>query len=135
MTSAVTDEILKLQRSSEIMAIRKFDLEDVTNVQAEIDQFFPIKITQIESLLERIHEQYPLVDRTEIAWVVKGFFSVLRRKLLNGEAISFGLLVKSFHFVVSKRSPNREAGSSVEPLLQIRVRLRTPPRLREDYAK
>lgn len=117
------------------MAMRKFELEDVETVQAETDQDYPIATKSLADVCERIYEQYPLVDRTELAVVVRGFFRVLRRKLLNGETISFASFVTNFHLGISKKISIRSTGEPNESVDQIRVRLRTPRRMREEYAK
>lgn len=109
--------------------LEKIRIEELESLLTTLSKDFPITIRFIEPILERIYEQYPLVDRTIIAIVVRGFFVVLRKKLLSGESISLSSFFRKFGFYVGYKiiGENR--------IKQIRVRIRTPLVIRNGYGK
>lgn len=48
----------------------------------------PISLAYIQHIIDRIHNRYPLVDKSDIAIVVKAFFESIRDILFAGDSIS-----------------------------------------------
>jgi len=61
-----------------------FDDDTIQDIRAE----FPIRAHRINSIIERINEQYPLIDRVNITLVVQSFFETLRDEILSGGIVT-----------------------------------------------
>jgi len=85
-----------------------------------IAKHFPIQIKSIDSIVTRIHEQYPTVDRSVISTVVASFFTVLRTELLDGKLINFVKYLPSMGIFVYERNN----------ALVIKPKLKTPESLK-----
>ena len=98
---------------------------DLTALEIEIQERFPVSIKFIQNILTRIHEQYPLADRTTIAVVVKAFFELLRQSLIEGKVITLEGYFTKFQLGVSYRQLNGRS----QP--RLRVKMNTPRGLRK----
>jgi hypothetical protein len=69
----------------------KFYLRNISNEQMVelLNKEYPIDLRYNEDLVERVHTQYPLVSKTEIATVIKCVFSSMRDLLFLGKTFNF----------------------------------------------
>jgi hypothetical protein len=61
-----------------------------------LDQEYPIKLTDTR-IIDRIHAQYPIIPKHEVAMIVRACFEVLRARLILGDLIRIkGFLIDLF---------------------------------------
>jgi hypothetical protein len=99
----------------------KYDCEKIVE---ELDANFPIGLKKIEYLLDRVYEQYPIVDRTTVVLVVKEFLKEIRKRLVNGETLYLsGYFIETkIHFY--------ETNSLTGIIKKMKIKMRTPKTVR-----
>ena len=76
----------------------------------------PIKINNILYMIDRIHNKYPLISKTDMVIIINALFDVIRELLLNSKIVSINGLFA--HAYVHKYIRNRT--------LVPKVKLKTP---------
>lgn len=69
-----------------------------------ISKNFPIKIKSIDSVITRIHEQYPVVDRSVVSSVVQAFFATMRDEMLSGKLLNFAKYLPAMGIFIYSRN-------------------------------
>jgi len=54
----------------------------------DFNKEFPISLARIQHIIDRVHDRYPIVDKSDIALVTKTFFESIRSILLAGGTVS-----------------------------------------------
>lgn len=90
-----------------------------------INEEYPIEIRQLEPIIDRIHQKYPLIDKVQISLIVRAVFESIREFLILGYVINFNkfltdMKLNFFTHVI---------GGRISPAL--RVKLKTPKILRK----
>ena len=90
----------------------------------EINVQYPVNLKYNESLVDRIHDRYPLVSKTDVSIVVKAVFQSFRDLLVLGKVLNFNNLFfdTKLHFFDHRR------GGHILPSLKVKIS--TPPPLR-----
>ncbi len=70
-----------------------------------IDKELPIHLKNNEDLINKIHQKYPLLTKSEIAVIVKGFFQCLRDVLVSNQVVHVTKLMchVKWHFRKEKK--------------------------------
>lgn len=102
--------------------VKKINYKNLTLDQLidQVNQCLPINLSDKFSLIEQIHEKYPLVDKKDISITVKAFFDVLRESLLSGDIIHFNKTFSSMKLHIYKYHRDNKDHISVK------VKLSTP---------
>ena len=50
-----------------------------------IEKMFPMRIKNMERIIQRVQEQYPTIDRSAVTMVIHSFFTMMRFELLTGK--------------------------------------------------
>jgi len=109
----------KVDQEFHYLEISKEEFRDAVNEE------FPIEIRQLESIIDRIHHKYPLIDKTQISLIVRAFFESLRDFLILGYEINFNKLLTNMKL----RFFTHVINGKINPAL--RVKLKTPSSLRK----
>jgi len=91
----------------------------------QINKDLPISIKYNEDLVNRVYNRYPLINKSEVAIIIKSIFIVIRELLILGKVLSFGDL---FFNTQLKFFTFRYKGVIFPSL---RVSLITPPKLKD----
>ena len=86
----------------------------------------PISLIHIQHIIDRIYDRYPLVEKHQIAVVVKAFFEILRFTLLAGDTISIINMFSKMHLYHFSRIQNNKFSRVVK------VKLRTARNLKDE---
>lgn len=62
---------------------------------------YPIKLNNGEDLIERIHNKYPLITKTEIAVIINATFESIREFLIRGDIINISNFVNGLRIKVT----------------------------------
>lgn len=81
---------------------------------------YPVKLRYNEDLINRIHTRYPLVDKAQIAIVVRGTFESFRDFLFMGKIINLYTLFFDFKAFVYKKSEKFSLKSSIKTPSEIK---------------
>lgn len=104
-----------------------FTFKDQTHQQMvdDLNDHYPISLKHNESLVNRVHARYPLLDKSEVGIIIKAVFASFRDLLVLGKILNFNNLFfdTKLHFFDYRR------GGRILPSL--RVRISTPPKLRK----
>jgi nucleoid DNA-binding protein len=65
--------------------------------QDDLNKKFPINISTIQDIIDRVSKRYPLVEKHEITRITKVFFEVLRKLLFDGHSISLTPIFTNMH--------------------------------------
>lgn len=108
--------------------VKPFFFQDMTH-QEMVDQLndeFPVNLKYNEDLIDRIHQKYPLLDKTQISYIVKAVFQSFRDLLVLQKVLNFNNLFfdAKLHFFDYRK------GARILPSLK--VKLTTPPKLRKN---
>lgn len=82
---------------------------------------FPLNLKDLAPLVDRIHEKYPYIDKSEISLIVKATFESIREFLVLGYVINFNkfLFDMKLHFYRIKEK------------IGVKVKAKTPPKFKE----
>jgi hypothetical protein len=72
---------------------REFVFTD-SDLAGHLDQDYPIKLTKLQDLIERVASRYPLIEKMEVSRIIKAIFESLRELLVLGCNLNFE---KIFH--------------------------------------
>lgn len=64
-----------------------------------INKVLPIKISNLESIIDKIHIRYPLVDKVSIALTVKATLETIRELLIKGKVLNFNNVFYGLRFL------------------------------------
>lgn len=84
----------------------------------------PVNLKYNEELVNRVHARYPLVDKSQVAIVVRSIFQSFRDLLVLGKVLNFNNLFfdTKLHFFDYRK------GAAILPSLKVKIS--TPPPLR-----
>jgi hypothetical protein len=82
----------------------------------------PINLSYNEDLINRVYARYPIINKAQVALIVKGVFQSFRDLLVAGEILNFHNLFfnTKLHFYIKKNA------------LNLKVKISTPPKLRKN---
>ena len=111
---------------SNMKNIRQIKFKNIDNSEMVkiINDNFPISLKKNEDLINRIHTRYPILDKSQVAFIVLSIFQSMRELLILDKTISLQnlfLSMKLFYF-------QYRHGEHILPAL--RVKVATPPDLR-----
>lgn len=112
-------EVMLRIRMKKQKTIKEFFFTE-DNVLRELNTTLPIKLRYLEGLIERVYKRYPLLNKSEVAVIVKAAFEALRELLVSGCVLNFNKFVfdMKLHFF----------GDMLHP--SVKVKLTTPPGIR-----
>jgi len=101
----------------------------VEDLVDDIRSKLPINIKKLENIIDRIHEKYPLIDKTEVAIIVKAIFETMRELLIQKRQININNFFNSmkFYYFTGFRLGH------IVPSLKIKIN--TSPKLRKYVRK
>ncbi len=88
---------------------------------SQINEELPITCEYMGDLVNRIHEKYPEVDKTNIAHVVKAFLTVMREIIISSKIINLDKYLFDMKLLVY----------TVRKFPAIKMHLSTPPPLKK----
>ena len=106
--------------------VKEYVFKDMTHHEMMdlLNKELPVNIKYNEDLVNRVHERYPFVDKTDVAIVIKGIFQSFRDLLVLGKVLNFNKLffdTKLYFFDYRKNG---------HILPSLKVKISTPPPLR-----
>src|SRR5574337_1640130 len=106
--------------------VKPFFFKNLTHQQMvdKLNQEYPVNIKYNERLVNRVYTRYPLINKSEVSFIIRAVFQSLRDLLVLGNVLNFnGLFFDTkLHFFVHRRE-NRTLPS-------LKVKISTPPSLR-----
>lgn len=107
--------------------VKPFVFKEKTHQEASdlLDQEYPVLLQYNEDLIDRIHQKYPYVSKTEVSIVVQAVFQTMRSLLVLGKVLNFNKLFfdTKLHFFGYRKNGHI--------LPSLKVKLGTPPPLRK----
>lgn len=91
----------------------------------ELNIDYPISIKYNESLVNRVHEKYPLLNKSEVGFIIKAVFSSFRDLLVLGKILNFNNLFFNAQLYFFDYC----FGGHILPSLKVRIS--TPSKLRK----
>jgi hypothetical protein len=90
-----------------------------------INHDLPISLRKNEDLISRIHDRYPLIDKSQVSLIVKTVFQSMRELMLLGKVLSFHSVFfdTKLHFYL------RNVMGVIKPSLKVKIA--TPPPLKK----
>jgi len=95
-----------------------------------LDKECPIDLRYNEDLVDRVHVQYPLASKTEVATVIKEIFNSMRDLLFFGKIFNFHKM-----FFDTKLYFRAHSKAIKKHRFALRVSMKTPPPLRRHVSK
>jgi hypothetical protein len=86
----------------------------------------PISLVRIQHIIDRVHNRYPLVDKSDIVIVIKAFFETLRSALFVGDTIAIANMFSKMHLYHFSRIQNNRFSRVVK------IKLTTSRKLKND---
>jgi hypothetical protein len=104
-----------------------FSFKDKTKQEMvdELNRDYPISIKHNEDLVNRVHSRYPLLDKSEVAIIVKAVFTSFRDMLVLGKVMNF----HNLFFDTKLLTFTHCRGGVMFPA--VKVQMTTPPKLKE----
>ena len=106
---------------------RPFWFKDMTHQQMVniLNEDYPINLKYNVELIDRIHSRYPILDKTNVAVIIKAVFQSLRDLMVLGNILNFHRLFfdTKFHFFDYRKNGHI--------LPSLKVKISTPPNLRK----
>lgn len=87
----------------------------------DLDTDLPIDLRYINPIIDRICVRYPFVGRQVVVVIVRGFFSVLRDVLLEGDTITIHNLFNHLHMMKKQKLSRMKL-----PVMMIKLKTKTP---------
>lgn len=81
----------------------------------------PISLKYNESLINRIHTKYPIINKIEISIIVKSIFQSIREFLILGKVLNFNSLFFDTKLLIFSYTRNGATFPSVK------IKISTPP--------
>jgi len=90
-----------------------------------LNETLPISLKNNAELIDRIHSRYPLLDKSQISFVVRAVFQSIRDLLVLGKVLNFNNLFfdTKLHFFDHRKNGH------ILPALKVKIA--TPPPLRD----
>lgn len=106
--------------------IKPFYFRDLSHQQVVdlLNKEYPISLKCNEDLIDRIHQRYPLINKSEIGIIVKAVFSSFRDLLILGKILNFNNLFFDTKLLFFRHRRNGHI------LPSLKVQIATPPPLR-----
>ncbi len=60
---------------------------------------YPISLVNIQHLIDRVHDRYPLVEKNDIAVVIRSFFECIRSILIAKDYLSISNLFTNSYII------------------------------------
>ena len=88
-----------MKKQKPVEAPPTFAYKNLTHKQvvALVNEEFPISLRKNEDLINRIYERYPIIEKAEIAIIVKAIFSSIRDNLILGRLLRFREFIGDVH--------------------------------------
>lgn len=83
-----------------------------------------IKLNKINSIIDRIYDRYPLIEKWQIAFIVRSFFEEIRYLLVQGNKINI------YNFVNNMKLDIRYGNFKNKDLPIIKMSLSTPKKIK-----
>ena len=90
-----------------------------------IEKELPISMKNNEDLIDRVHERYPILSKTEISIIVKAVFSSLRELLIMGKIVNIRTVLAYMRLAFNKAIFKRK-----KPQVNVKIKMHTPDELR-----
>lgn len=91
----------------------------------KIDRDLPIKLKNIEHVIERISNQYKLLDKIQIIIIIQRIFEIIRRSLVSGKIIQINKIMFSMKI---KKYIRKLKNKNIE---HIKIKISTPRKFNE----
>ena len=101
------------------------ELEEIIN-QLNINH--PIKLKHIEDIINIVHQQYPLIEKNYVIFIVKYFFESIRELLVLGHSIKINNFLIGMKLVIYNKWIKKSY------YLAIKTKLKTPRNIK-NYGK
>lgn len=90
-----------------------------------LNKDYPINLKYNIDLIDRIHNRYPVINKTQIAFIVKAVFQTIRDLMVLGKILNFHNLFfdTKLHFFDYRKNGHI--------LPSLKVKISTPPKLRK----
>lgn len=110
-----------------LKTINPFYFRDQSHQQVVdiLNKELPISIKNNQDLVERVHQRYPLINKSEVAVIIKAVFSSFRDLLIMGKILNFNNLFFDTKLLFFKY----RHGGHILPSLKVHIT--TPPPLRK----
>lgn len=107
--------------------VKPFFFQDLSHREMVdlINSDLPISLKHNESLIDRVHARYPLIEKSEVSIIVKAIFQSFRDLLVLGKVLNFNNLFfdAKLHFFDYRKDGRI--------LPSLKVKISTPPPLRD----
>lgn len=113
---------MKKQKTVSPFSFKDLSHQDVVDI---LNETYPINLKYNEDLVNRIHERYPVIDKTKIAIIVKAVFQSFRDLLILGKVLNFNKLLFDTKLLIFSYRKNGHI------LPALKVKISTPPPLRK----
>ena len=108
--------------------VSPFFFKEQSNQQMvdDLNDHYPISLKHNEDLVNRVHARYPLLDKSQVSFIIKAVFASWRDLLVLGKVLNFNNLFfdTKLHFFTYRRDGRI--------LPSLKVRISTPPKLRKN---
>lgn len=112
---------------SKSKTVAPFFFKDQTHQEMvdDLNANFPISLKKNEGLVNQVHTRYPLLAKSEVAFIIKAVFASFRDFMVLGKILNFNSFFfnTKFHFFEHRRN------GRIFPC--VKVRISTPPKLRK----
>lgn len=111
-------------KKAKTVAPFSFREESKQEVVDLLNQDYPVNLKYNEDLINRIHQKYPIISKTDVALIVKAAFQGIRDLLVLGKVLNFNTLFfdAKLHFFQYRQRGNI--------LPSLKVKISTPPPMR-----
>lgn len=92
----------------------------------ELNREFPIHLEYQKDLIDRVHARYPVLERSQIAYLIKNIFIVIRELLLRGKVLQLREIFNNTRLEVITNEKVGHLGSNHA----VRLTAKTPPHLK-----
>lgn len=113
---------MKRTKPVEPFYFKSLSKQDVIDM---LNKDYPIKLKYNEDLIDRIHNRYPFINKTEVSIIVLAVFQSFRDLLILGKILSFN----NFLFDMKLYFFDYCYKGHIVPSLKVRVS--TPPKMRK----
>ena len=99
---------------------RTFFFKDITryDMMTRVNQKYPINLKHNEDLIDRVAARYPLLNKMEVALIIKNFFQAVRDLLILGKVLSFDEIFINAKLFVSKQFRGGEEVPNIKIKIQ-----------------
>jgi hypothetical protein len=108
--------------------VKPFSFKDTTNQQMvdQVNDQYPISLKYNEDLVNRVSARYTLIDKSEVAVIIKATLQSFRDLLILGKVLNFNNLFfdAKLHFFDYRKNGHI--------LPSLKVKISTPPKLRNN---